>query len=89
LRERNLQSIGYDGDIEDSYTMNMWLHKRVLKKVEENGADLEWGPILIKYGSPCAYAPCSCCWYPRGSKPLAGLVYVMRYEKGPDESKLR
>ena len=29
--------LGYAGSTEDSATMNMWLHKEVIKKISENG----------------------------------------------------
>ncbi|MDE2160934.1 MAG: DUF3597 domain-containing protein, partial [Burkholderiales bacterium] len=29
--------LGYDGDTNDSATMNIWLHKQVMAKLAENG----------------------------------------------------
>ncbi|MEP7065554.1 MAG: DUF3597 domain-containing protein [Gemmatimonadota bacterium] len=29
--------LGYTGDMNDSATMNIWLHKQVMQKLEENG----------------------------------------------------
>ncbi|MDQ6827807.1 MAG: DUF3597 domain-containing protein [Gemmatimonadota bacterium] len=29
--------LGYTGDMSDSATMNIWLHKEVMRKLEENG----------------------------------------------------
>ena len=39
LQERKelADELGYSGDKSDSATMNMWLHKQVLKKLQENG----------------------------------------------------
>ena len=31
------QELGYTGDMNDSATMNVWLHKQVLRKLSENG----------------------------------------------------
>jgi hypothetical protein len=31
------KELNYTGDTEDSATMNVWLHKQVIKKLEENG----------------------------------------------------
>jgi hypothetical protein len=31
------QELHYTGDMNDSATMNMWLHKQVMKKLAENG----------------------------------------------------
>jgi 3-oxoacyl-ACP reductase-like protein len=31
------QELGYTGDTSDSATMNVWLHKEVLRKLSENG----------------------------------------------------
>ena len=41
LRKRDRKELatelGYTGDMNDSATMNIWLHKQVMKKVAENG----------------------------------------------------
>ena len=39
LQERKelADELGYTGDKGDTATMNMWLHKQVMKKMEENG----------------------------------------------------
>jgi hypothetical protein len=39
LQERKelADELGYKGDKSDTATMNMWLHKQVMKKLEENG----------------------------------------------------
>ena len=34
------QELNYSGDMNDTATMNMWLHKEVMKKLAENG-----GPV--------------------------------------------
>ena len=31
------KELNYTGDTDDSATMNVWLHKQVIKKLEENG----------------------------------------------------
>ncbi|KMO30674.1 hypothetical protein VQ03_28310 [Methylobacterium tarhaniae] len=36
-RKELAKELNYSGDTEDSATMNMWLHKQVIKKLEENG----------------------------------------------------
>lgn len=36
-RKELADELGYAGDKSDSATMNIWLHKEVLKKVAENG----------------------------------------------------
>lgn len=36
-RKALAQELGYTGDMNDSATMNIWLHKRVMQKLEENG----------------------------------------------------
>lgn len=36
-RRQLAQELGYTGDRNDSATMNVWLHKQVIKKLEENG----------------------------------------------------
>jgi 3-oxoacyl-ACP reductase-like protein len=32
--------LGYTGDMNDSATMNIWLHKQVMRKVAENGGEV-------------------------------------------------
>jgi len=36
-RKELADELGYTGDQSDSATMNMWLHKALLKKLSENG----------------------------------------------------
>jgi len=36
-RKELAKELGYSGDTSDSATMNVWLHKQVLKKLAENG----------------------------------------------------
>jgi hypothetical protein len=36
-RKQLADELGYSGDKNDSATMNMWLHKQVLRKLSENG----------------------------------------------------
>jgi hypothetical protein len=36
-RKALAQELNYTGDMNDSATMNMWLHKQVMKKLAENG----------------------------------------------------
>jgi hypothetical protein len=36
-RKELAQELGYSGDTNDSATMNVWLHKAVIKKLSENG----------------------------------------------------
>ena len=36
-RKELATELGYTGDKNDSATMNVWLHKQVLKKLSENG----------------------------------------------------
>jgi hypothetical protein len=36
-RKQLADELHYTGDKEDSATMNVWLHKQVIKKLEENG----------------------------------------------------
>ena len=36
-RKELATELGYTGDKNDSATMNIWLHKQVLKKLAENG----------------------------------------------------
>jgi len=36
-RQKLAQELGYTGNMQDSGSMNVWLHKRVLQKLAENG----------------------------------------------------
>lgn len=36
-RKALAQELGYTGDMNDSATMNVWLHKQVMQKLAENG----------------------------------------------------
>ena len=36
-RKELAQELGYTGDTNDSTSMNVWLHKAVIKKLAENG----------------------------------------------------
>ena len=36
-RKELAQELGYTGDTADSAAMNVWLHKRVMRKLAENG----------------------------------------------------
>jgi hypothetical protein len=36
-RKQLAQELGYTGSMEDSASMNIWLHKQVLRKLAENG----------------------------------------------------
>jgi hypothetical protein len=36
-RKALAKELGYTGDMNDSATMNIWLHKQVMQKLEENG----------------------------------------------------
>ena len=36
-RKELAKELGYTGDMDDSATMNMWLHKQVMRKLSENG----------------------------------------------------
>ena len=36
-RKALAQELGYTGDMNDSASMNIWLHKQVLRKLSENG----------------------------------------------------
>ena len=36
-RKQLADELGYKGDKSDTATMNIWLHKQVMKKLEENG----------------------------------------------------
>ncbi|PYP79209.1 MAG: hypothetical protein DMD35_09075 [Gemmatimonadetes bacterium] len=39
-RKQLAQELGYTGDMNDSATMNVWLHKEVLRKLSENGGQV-------------------------------------------------
>lgn len=39
-RKALAQELGYTGDMNDSATMNVWLHKQVLQKLSENGGQV-------------------------------------------------
>jgi len=39
-RQQLADELGYTGDKNDSAAMNIWLHKQVMKKLEENGGKL-------------------------------------------------
>jgi hypothetical protein len=39
-RKQLAQELGYSGDMNDSATMNIWLHQQVMRKLEENGGKL-------------------------------------------------
>ena len=39
-RKELAHELSYTGDTGDSATMNMWLHKEVMKKLAENGGKL-------------------------------------------------
>ena len=39
-RKALAQELGYTGDMNDSATMNVWLHKQVLLKLSENGGQV-------------------------------------------------
>jgi hypothetical protein len=39
-RKQLAQELGYKGDSADSASMNIWLHKQVMTKLEENGGKL-------------------------------------------------
>jgi hypothetical protein len=36
-RRELAQELGYTGNTQDTATMNVWLHKQVLRKLAENG----------------------------------------------------
>lgn len=42
-RKELAQELGYTGDINDSATMNVWLHKQVIQKVKDSGGKLPAG----------------------------------------------
>jgi hypothetical protein len=39
-RKQLAQELGYKGDMNDSATMNIWLHKEVMVKLAENGGQV-------------------------------------------------
>jgi len=39
-RKQLAQELKYDGDVNDSASMNVWLHKQVMKALEANGGKL-------------------------------------------------
>lgn len=39
-RKELAQELGYTGDTSDSATMNVWLHRAVIKKLSENGGKI-------------------------------------------------
>jgi len=39
-RKALAQELGYTGDMNDSASMNIWLHKQVLRKLSENGGQV-------------------------------------------------
>ena len=39
-RKSLAEELGFRGDTNDSATMNMWLHKEVMRKISENGGKL-------------------------------------------------
>jgi hypothetical protein len=39
-RKELATELGYTGDMNDSATMNIWLHKQVMKKIAENGGQV-------------------------------------------------
>jgi hypothetical protein len=36
-RKELAQELGYTGSMQDTATMNIWLHKQVMRKLAENG----------------------------------------------------
>lgn len=42
-RKALAQELGYTGDMNDSATMNIWLHKQVLRQLSENGGRVPAG----------------------------------------------
>jgi hypothetical protein len=46
-RKELAEDLNYAGDTNDSATMNMWLHKEVLKKLAENGGRIP--PSLLNH----------------------------------------
>ncbi len=45
-RKELAHELNYSGDTSDSASMNIWLHKEVLKKLSENGGKVP--PELLK-----------------------------------------
>jgi len=39
-RKSLAQELGFQGDTNDSASMNIWLHKEVMRKISENGGKL-------------------------------------------------
>ena len=39
-RKELAQELGYTGDMSDSATMNIWLHKQVIQKIRDNGGQI-------------------------------------------------
>lgn len=39
-RKKLANELNYDGDMSDSATMNIWLHKKVMEKIAQNGGIL-------------------------------------------------
>ena len=46
-RKELAKELHYDGDTSDSASMNVWLHKQIMKKLAENGGKL---PDELKHG---------------------------------------
>jgi len=46
-RKELATELHYEGDMSDSATMNVWLHKQIMKKLAENGGKL---PDDLKHG---------------------------------------
>ena len=42
-RKELARELGYDGDAEDSAKMNIWLHKQVMQKLQDNGGAIPPG----------------------------------------------
>ncbi|HVZ28949.1 MAG TPA: DUF3597 domain-containing protein [Asticcacaulis sp.] len=42
-RQELAKELGYDGDMDDSAAMNVWLHKAVMRKLAENGGQVPAG----------------------------------------------
>jgi hypothetical protein len=47
-RKELAKELHYDGDTSDSATMNVWLHKQIMRKLAENGGKL---PDDLKHGA--------------------------------------
>ena len=39
-RRELAQELGYTGDMDDTATMNIWLHKQVIKSIRDNGGQI-------------------------------------------------